>query len=72
MTLFSENIPSSAPYNLSAVSSATSVHLTWLSRRQRNVEFSVWYKKIENTEWRTYQVPTSRTLEATITNLEPG
>ncbi|CAH1124627.1 unnamed protein product [Ceutorhynchus assimilis] len=70
--LLVENIPSSAPYNLTAVSSASSVHLTWLSRRQRNVEFSIWYKKIENTEWRTYQVPTSRALEATITNLDPG
>ncbi|KAH1021052.1 hypothetical protein HUJ04_010615 [Dendroctonus ponderosae] len=51
--LLVENIPSNAPYNLSAVSSATSVHLTWLSRRQQNV-------------------PTSRSQEATITNLEPG
>ncbi|XP_050307905.1 protein borderless [Anthonomus grandis grandis] len=70
--LLVENIPSTAPYNLTAVSSSTSVHLTWLSRRQRNVEFSVWYKKIESTEWRTYQVPSGRALEATITNLEPG
>lgn len=69
--LLVENISSSAPYNLTAVTSATSVHLTWLSRRQKNVEFSVWYKKIESTEWRTYKVPSIRTLEATITNLEP-
>ncbi|KAL1506833.1 hypothetical protein ABEB36_006123 [Hypothenemus hampei] len=70
--LLVENIPSSAPYNLSAVSSTNSVHLTWLSRRQMNVEYSVWYRKIETTGWTTYQVPTSRSLEATITNLEPG
>ncbi|XP_030745787.1 protein borderless [Sitophilus oryzae] len=71
--LLVENIPSSAPYNLSAVSSSTSVHLKWLSRRQKNVEFSVWYKKIESTVgWKTYKVPSSRSLEATITNLEPG
>ncbi|XP_060531403.1 protein borderless [Cylas formicarius] len=70
--LLVENIPSSAPYNLTAISSPTSVHLTWLSRRHRNVEFSIWYKKIETTEWRTHQVPSSRSLEATITNLEPG
>ncbi|KAF7270305.1 hypothetical protein GWI33_016706 [Rhynchophorus ferrugineus] len=71
--LLVENIPSSAPYNLSAVSSPTSVHLKWLSRRQKNVEFSVWFKKIESTSgWKTYQVPSSRSLEATITNLEPA
>ncbi|XP_066245868.1 protein borderless isoform X2 [Euwallacea similis] len=70
--LLVENIPSGAPYNLTAVSSANSVHLTWLSRRQINVEYSVWYKKIESTEWKTYKVPTSRSLEATITNLDTG
>lgn len=71
--LLVESIPSSAPYNLTAVSSPTSVHLTWLAGRQRaNIDFSIWYKPVDSTEWKTYQVPSIRTLEATITNLHPG
>lgn len=71
--LLVENIPSSAPYNLSAVSSPYSVHISWLAGRQRaNIDFSVWYKAVDQTEWKTYPVPNIRTLEATITNLKPG
>lgn len=71
--LLVENIPSSAPYNLTAVSSPTSVHLTWaIGRPRANVDFSVWYKNKESTEWKTYQVPSTKSLEATITNLTPG
>ncbi|CAG9859891.1 unnamed protein product [Phyllotreta striolata] len=69
--LLVQNIPSSAPYNLSAVSSPTSVHLSWLLNRHRtNTEFSVWYKSRESTEWKTYLVP-SDAMEATIRNLHP-
>lgn len=71
--LLVENIPSSAPYNITAVSSTTSVHLTWLIARQRaNVDYSIWYKRRDNDEWKTYQVPSTKVLEATITNLTPG
>nr|XP_023011586.1 protein borderless [Leptinotarsa decemlineata] len=71
--LLVENVPSSAPYNLSGVSSSTSVHLTWLIGRQRaNIDFSIWYKTRDSTEWKTYPVPTTKNLEATITNLIPG
>ncbi|CAH1159788.1 unnamed protein product [Phaedon cochleariae] len=71
--LLVENVPSSAPYNLTAISSANSVHLTWLIGRQRvNVDFSIWYKRRDNTEWKTFPVPTTKVLEATITNLEPA
>lgn len=71
--LLVENVPSSAPYNLTAVSSETSVHLTWTIGRQRsNVDFNVWYKPVETIEWKTYQVPPTKTMETTITNLKPG
>ncbi|CAH0560339.1 unnamed protein product [Brassicogethes aeneus] len=70
--LLVENIPSSAPYNLTAVSSPYSVHISWLAGRQRaNIDFSVWYKSVDQTEWKTYPVPSIRTLEATIINLHP-
>jgi hypothetical protein len=71
--LLVENIPSNAPSNLTAVSSSASVHLTWLPGRQRtNVEYSVWYKPVGSSEWKTHQVTSSRTLEATITGLNSG
>ncbi|CAG9827925.1 unnamed protein product [Diabrotica balteata] len=71
--LLVENVPSSAPYNVSATSSANSVHITWLiSRHRTNVDFSVWYKTRESTEWKTYAVPSTKSMEATITNLNPG
>ncbi|VEN49372.1 unnamed protein product [Callosobruchus maculatus] len=71
--LLVENIPSSAPYNLTAVSSPTSVHLTWtMARHTSNVDFSVWFRQKDGTEWKTHQVPSSKALEATVTNLIPG
>lgn len=71
--LLVENIPSSAPTNLTAVSSSSSVHLTWLPGRTRdNVDYSVWFKPIDSSEWKTHPVVSSRALEATITGLTPG
>lgn len=71
--LLVENVPSSAPYNVTAVSSATTVHLTWLISRHRiNVDFSVWYKEKDSVEWKTYAVTNTQNMEATITNLSPG
>lgn len=71
--LLVENVPSSAPYNLSAVTSTSSVHLTWkIARQKANVDFSIWYKSRDSTEWKTFLVPSSKVLEATITNLMPG
>lgn len=66
-------MPSSAPYNVTAFSSESAVHLTWAMGRQRsNVDFNIWYKPVDVTEWKTYLVPPTNTLEATITNLKPG
>ncbi|KAJ3659401.1 hypothetical protein Zmor_011091 [Zophobas morio] len=70
--LLVENIPSSAPSNLTAVSSATSIHLAWLPGRQKHtVEYSVWYKAVGSSEWKTHNVFSPRSLEATITGLNP-
>lgn len=71
--LLVENVPSSAPYNLTAVTSATSAHLTWsISRQRSNVDFNIWYKPVDVTEWKTHQVPPTKTLQTTITQLKPG
>lgn len=71
--LLVETIPSRAPSNLTAVSSATSVHLTWLpGRRWSNVEYSIWFKPLGTSEWKTHQVVSATSLEATITGLNPG
>ncbi|RZC43153.1 turtle, partial [Asbolus verrucosus] len=71
--LLVENIPSSAPSNLTAVTSTTSVHLKWLPGRQRtNVEYSIWYKPVGSSEWKSHPVMPSRTPEATVTGLSSG
>lgn len=71
--LLVETIPSSAPYNLTGISSAHNVYLKWWAGRQRvNVNYSIWYKPVESKEWKTYDVPQSSYLDATIDNLDPG
>lgn len=71
--LLVETIPSSAPYNLTGISSAHNVYLKWWAGRQRvNVNYSIWYKPVESKEWKTYDVPQSSSLDATIDNLDPG
>ncbi|KAL3267564.1 hypothetical protein HHI36_011683 [Cryptolaemus montrouzieri] len=71
--LLVENIPSSAPYNLTGITSSHSVYLKWWAGRQRvNVNYSIWYKPVESKEWKTYYVPRSSYLDATIENLDPG
>ncbi|XP_045479639.1 protein borderless isoform X2 [Harmonia axyridis] len=71
--LLVETIPSSAPYNLTGISTAHGVYLKWWAGRQRtNVNYSIWYKPVESKEWKTYDVPPSSYLDATIENLDPG
>lgn len=37
-----------------------------------HTEYSVWFKPVEAEEWRTMRASSSRTTEATISNLQPG
>ncbi|KAK9870179.1 hypothetical protein WA026_006266 [Henosepilachna vigintioctopunctata] len=71
--LLVENIPSSAPYNLTGISSSHSVYLKWWAGRQRvNVNYSIWYKPSGSKEWKTHDVPRTSYLETTIEYLDPG
>lgn len=68
-----ENIPSSAPYNLTGITTSNSVYLKWWAGRQRaHVNYSVWYRPVESKEWKTYPVPPYMYLEARIEDLDPG
>ncbi|XP_031772273.1 protein borderless isoform X2 [Apis florea] len=67
------NVPPRAPYNLSANSSNNAVTLTWVPGYVRpKMEYSVWYRPTDTTEWRTMKILSRKITEATINNLNPG
>lgn len=72
--LIVESVPPDAPHNVTAVASARNVHLRWAAgKRKHHATYSVWYRSMDSTEWKTYDLPpNTRTLETTITNLSPG
>lgn len=72
--LIVETVPPDAPHNLTAVASSHSVHLRWVAgKRRQHSDYSVWYRSMDSTEWKTYELPpNTRILEATIANLNPG
>ncbi|XP_017772996.1 PREDICTED: protein borderless isoform X2 [Nicrophorus vespilloides] len=71
--LIVENVPPRAPYNLTADSSLTSVHLKWeAGRKVPNIEYNIWYRPVETPEWKTIKVSGKKALETTISNLNSG
>ncbi|XP_017878813.1 protein borderless isoform X1 [Ceratina calcarata] len=67
------NVPPRAPYNLSANSSNNAVTLTWVPGYVRpKMEYSVWYRPTDTTEWRTMKILSRKITEATVNNLNPG
>ncbi|XP_035721778.1 protein borderless-like isoform X1 [Vespa mandarinia] len=67
------NIPPRAPYNLSANSSKNAVTLTWVPGYVRpKMEYSVWYRPTDMSEWRTMKILSRKITEATVNNLHPG
>ncbi|KAG7213398.1 hypothetical protein KM043_002684 [Ampulex compressa] len=67
------NVPPRAPYNLSANSSNNAVTLTWVPGYVRpKMEYSVWYRPTDTTEWRTMKIVSRKITEATVNNLTPG
>ena len=67
------NVPPRAPYNLSANSSNNAVTLTWVPGYVRpKMEYSVWYRPTDTTEWRTMKIVSRKITEATVNNLNPG
>lgn len=67
------NVAPRAPYNLSANSSKNTVVLRWVPGFVRpKMEYSVWYRPTDTSEWRTMKILSRKTVEATINNLTPG
>ncbi|XP_029667809.1 protein borderless isoform X3 [Formica exsecta] len=67
------NVPPRAPYNLSANSSKNAVTLTWVPGYVRpKMEYSVWYRPTDTSEWRTMKILSRKITEATVNNLYPG
>ncbi|XP_015173547.1 PREDICTED: protein turtle isoform X2 [Polistes dominula] len=67
------NIPPRAPYNLNANSSRNAVTLTWVPGYVRpKMEYSVWYRPTDMSEWRTMKILSRKITEATVNNLNPG
>ncbi|XP_066598150.1 protein borderless [Prorops nasuta] len=67
------NVPPRAPYNLNANSSKNAVTLTWIPGYVRpKMEYSVWYRPTDTSEWRTMKILSRRITEATVNNLTPG
>lgn len=67
------NVPPRAPYNLSANSSKNAVTLTWVPGYVRpKMEYSVWYRPTDTSEWRTMKILSRKITEATVNNLNSG
>lgn len=67
------NVPPRAPYNLSANSSKNAVTLTWVPGYvQPKMEYSVWYRPTDTTQWQTMKILSRKITEATVNNLSPG
>ncbi|KAE8749031.1 hypothetical protein FOCC_FOCC004198 [Frankliniella occidentalis] len=66
-----ENTAPRPPYNLRAVSSTTSVTLTWLPGVERpQTQHSVWYRQADTPEWRTLRVGDAESTEALVSGLK--
>ncbi|XP_014237550.1 protein borderless isoform X2 [Trichogramma pretiosum] len=67
------NVPPRAPYNLSANSTKNAVTLTWVPGYVRpKMEYSIWYRPTDTSEWRTMKIVSRKITEATVGNLAPG
>lgn len=67
------NVPPRAPYNLSANTSKNAVTLTWVPGYVRpKMEYSIWYRPTDTSEWRTMKIVSRKITEATVNNLAPG
>ncbi|XP_034256126.1 protein borderless isoform X2 [Thrips palmi] len=68
-----ENTAPRPPFNLRAVSSTTSVTLTWLPGLERpETQHSVWYRQSDTPEWRTLRVGDTGSTEAMVSGLKSG
>lgn len=67
-----ENVAPRPPYNLSANSTHTAITVHWEPGFVRPyLEYVVWYRQSEATEWRTMRILSNHVMQATVFNLEP-
>ncbi|CAH2107882.1 unnamed protein product [Euphydryas editha] len=71
--LLIENVPPRAPYNLTALASFDSIHLSWVpGHNGLDVEYNVWYRERAESEWRTMKILSRGVTDATLVGLRPG
>ncbi|XP_032515574.2 protein borderless isoform X1 [Danaus plexippus] len=71
--LLLENVPPRAPYNLTAKSTANSIHLSWVpGHNGMDVEYNVWYRERADSEWRTMKLLSRGSTHATLLALRPA
>ncbi|VVC98470.1 unnamed protein product [Leptidea sinapis] len=71
--LMIENVPPRAPYNLTARPGVSDIHLTWLpGHGGAEMEYTVWYRRRADREWRTMRLLTRGVTDATLLQLRPG
>ncbi|CAH0714045.1 unnamed protein product, partial [Brenthis ino] len=70
--LLIENVPPRAPYNLTALASYDSIHLSWVpGHNGLDVEYNVWYRERLDSEWRTMKILSRGVTDATLVGLRP-
>lgn len=68
-----ENVAPRAPFNITANSSQNAVTLKWAGGFIRpQLDYSIWYRPVDTTEWRTMKISSRASNEATILDLSPG
>ncbi|CAH2075807.1 unnamed protein product, partial [Iphiclides podalirius] len=71
--LLIENVPPRAPYNLSAIPTADSIHVSWVpGHNGLEVDYNVWYRERSVSEWRTMKILTRGVTDATLVGLSSG
>ncbi|XP_055713087.1 protein borderless [Phlebotomus papatasi] len=72
--LLIESVAPRPPFNLTANSTDTRITLKWIpgSVARPSITYIIWYRLAEAPEWRTLKVPSRSSMEATVSNLEPG
>ncbi|CAK1601459.1 unnamed protein product [Parnassius mnemosyne] len=71
--LLIENVPPRAPYNLTALPSVDSIHVSWVpGHNGLEVDYNVWYRERSVSEWRTMKILTKGVTDATLVGLQPS
>ncbi|CAK1549311.1 unnamed protein product [Leptosia nina] len=71
-----EDAPPRAPHGLTARARSTTVHISWQPGASAppggDIEYTVWYRERDDSEWRTMRVLTRGATDATVLGLRPA